>query len=140
MILRYHDFFGEEILYTDLRKNGIISTNILTKLRRIRNTKGEYKGMNKKRVWTVLTELARRVAKWYSDTILSEEFSIQQKIMNLILTTALGGGSVALFVTTVLGAYESAAIIGVVLLVVCASLYMSLKKKNILFVVNSPVC
>lgn len=130
MILRYHDFFGEEILYTDLRKNVIISTNILTKLRRIRNIKGEYKGMNKKRVWTVLTELARRVAKWYSDTILSEEFSIQQKIMNLILTTALGGGSVALFVTTVLGAYESAAIIGVVLLVVCASLYMSLKKKN----------
>lgn len=92
--------------------------------------KREYKGMDKKRVWTALTELAQRVVKWYSDTILGEEFSIQQRIMNLILTTALGGGSVALIVTTVLGAYESAAIIGVVLLVVYASLYMSVKKKN----------
>ena len=86
--------------------------------------------MNKKRVWTVLTELARRVAKWYSNTLLSEEYAIQQKVMNLILTTALGGGTVALLVTTALGAYESAAIIAVVLLVVCASLYMSVKKKN----------
>ena len=31
--VRYQVFFAEEIPYTDLRENGIISTNILTNLR-----------------------------------------------------------------------------------------------------------
>lgn len=86
--------------------------------------------MDKKRLWTALTGVGQRAVKWYSETILKEEYSIQQKIMNLILTTALVGGGLSLIVTAALGGYESAAVVGGVLLIVCASLYMSVKKNN----------
>lgn len=86
--------------------------------------------MEKKRIWKTLTGIGQWAIKWYSDTILKEEYSIQQKIMNLILTTALVGGELSLIVTAALGGYESAAAVGVVLLIVCASLYMSIKRNN----------
>lgn len=72
----------------------------------------------------------KRVINWYANTILKEEYSIQQRMMHLILTAALVGGSAALIATLAMGAYESVAVIMLILLLVFAAMYLSVKTNN----------
>lgn len=73
----------------------------------------------------------RNVLNRYIDTFLKENYSIQHKMMNLIMTAALVGGLSSMLVTLAMGAYESAAVVMLILLVVCMALYLSVKRNNI---------
>ena len=72
----------------------------------------------------------KSILGWFMSTILNEDYSIQQRMMNLILSAAFVGGFAAMAVTSVMGAYASAATIAVILLVVCAALYLSVRKNK----------
>lgn len=73
----------------------------------------------------------KSIISWYADTILKEEYSIQQRMMHLILTAALVGGLAALIVTLVMGAYSSAMVVMMILLLVFAAMYLSVKTNNV---------
>lgn len=68
---------------------------------------------------------------WYGNTILKDEYSIQQRMMHLILTAALIGGFASLIVTIGTGAYASAAVVTIILLLVLVSMYVSVKKNHV---------
>lgn len=71
------------------------------------------------------------VLNWYMDRFLKEDYGIQHKMMNLIMTATLVGGLVSMLITLVMGAYESAAVVMLILLVVCMALYVSIKRNDI---------
>ncbi len=73
----------------------------------------------------------RNVLSWYIEIFLKENYSIQHKMMNLIMTAVLAGGLISMLITLVMGAYESAAVILLILLGVCIALYLSVKRNNI---------
>lgn len=60
----------------------------------------------------------------------NEEYDIQHKILNLILLTVLVGGSISLLVTAAMGAYISALLVLVMLVLVIADIYISVVKKK----------
>ena len=75
-------------------------------------------------------KLWKNAISWYTDTILNEEYNIQQRVMNLILSAALVGGFIAMVVTFLIGAFASSVAIALILLVVCVSMYLSVRKNN----------
>ncbi|MGN0341221.1 MAG: DegV family protein [Roseburia sp.] len=77
------------------------------------------------------TGVVKRFADWYVELILKEEYSIQQRMMHLIMTAALVGGTASLFATLFMGAYASAAVVLLILLFVFVSMYLSVKTNNV---------
>ncbi len=73
----------------------------------------------------------KNVVKWYSDTVLKEEYSIQQRMMNLIMTAAFIGGAISLIATAAMQAYASAVAVILILILVYTALYLSVKKNNV---------
>ena len=62
--------------------------------------------------------------------IIKDSYSIQHKMLNLILSATLLGGILALAGTLVMGGWVGAAIIFAMLCVVCLSLYVSIGRNN----------
>lgn len=77
------------------------------------------------------TGFVQNAISWYADTILKEEYSIQQRMMHLIMTAALVGGFASLIVTLAMGAYASVVVVMLILLVVLLAMYLSVKKNNV---------
>ena len=73
---------------------------------------------------------ARNIIDWYMNVVLKEQFSIQQRMMNLILTAALVGGFICMIVTFAMRAYQSAVAVMLILFVVSAAMYLSVEKSN----------
>lgn len=59
------------------------------------------------------------------DSLFRENMDIQQRLLNLILSSAFVGGTCSLIVTIAIGGYSSAVVTAVLLIVVLISLYLS---------------
>ncbi len=62
--------------------------------------------------------------------LFNEELEIRQRLMNLILSAALVGGAISMITTVFLGGWTSAAIVGLVMIVVVISLVLSVRYNN----------
>ncbi|MBR5419777.1 MAG: response regulator [Lachnospiraceae bacterium] len=60
-----------------------------------------------------------------------EELAIRQRLLNLILSTALVGGSISMITTIFMGGFYSAMIVALILVVVITSLYLSVRKNMV---------
>jgi signal transduction histidine kinase len=76
-------------------------------------------------------EYVRGLADRMERLVLKDDYSIQQKMLNLILGAALIGGVGSLIVTIAIQAWMSAAVTALLLLVVGLSVYISIVRNNV---------
>lgn len=72
----------------------------------------------------------RYLIQSFYDVFLREDFEIHHRLMNLILSSALVGGTFAMMITLLLGALPSAIAIAGILLLVIFCLYISVIREN----------
>lgn len=68
--------------------------------------------------------------KKFFNRLFSEELDIEQRLLNLILMAAFIGGFFSLISTFIIGGYEGAKLVAIMLIVVLISLYFSVVRKN----------